>query len=207
MSKKDAKKGGGSGESDELELLKATCLAKELELFTIRDKMHRLEERSLLIENHIERLTTTSQEKIRSLNDIISLLNGYGKTKDGKIAQLEEDVKRLEMTLNETTVRLTKEMEASDNAHQFKYDALQLQMDAATVKLRELHEFNLRKKAVEEELARKQKRQFLRMSSCGMRLYTTPTRLWCWSRRMRKFSQKTRISTEHLSLQKSWRRI
>ncbi|CAK9270841.1 unnamed protein product [Sphagnum jensenii] len=154
MSKKDAKKGGGSGESDELELLKATCLAKELELFTIRDKMHRLEERSLLIENHIERLTTTSQEKIRSLNDIISLLNGYGKTKDGKIAQLEEDVKRLDMTLNETTVRLTKEMEASDNAHQFKYDALQLQMDAATVKLRELHEFNLRKKAVEEELAR-----------------------------------------------------
>jgi hypothetical protein len=79
MSKKDAKKGGGSGESDELELLKATCLAKELELFTIRDKMHRLEERSLLIENHIERLTTTSQEKIRSLNDIISLLNGYNK--------------------------------------------------------------------------------------------------------------------------------
>jgi hypothetical protein len=79
MSKKDAKKGGGSGESDELELLKAKCLAKELELFTIRDKMHRLEERSLLIENHIERLTTTSKEKIGSLNDIISLLNGYNK--------------------------------------------------------------------------------------------------------------------------------
>lgn len=78
----------------------------------------------------------------------------YGKTKDGKIGQLEEDVQRLEMTLNETTVRLTKEMEASDNAHQFEFDALQLQMDAATVKLRELHEFNLRKKAVEEELAR-----------------------------------------------------
>ena len=79
MSKKpDKGKGGGSGQPDELDELKAKLLAKELEVFTERSNMARLQERSHQIELHIEHLTVGSKEKIQKLDDIIVFLNGYG---------------------------------------------------------------------------------------------------------------------------------
>ncbi|CAK9252893.1 unnamed protein product [Sphagnum jensenii] len=68
-----AKKGGG-GEPDELEVLKGTLLARELEVFTIKDKMHRLEDRSQLMEQTMEHLSASLGEKISMLTDINNYL-------------------------------------------------------------------------------------------------------------------------------------
>lgn len=73
-----AKKGGGT-EPDELEMLKAAVLAKELEVFTVKDKMVRLEGRSQSIEASMEKLSTTSRERIDTLTDIINFLTRYNR--------------------------------------------------------------------------------------------------------------------------------
>jgi hypothetical protein len=72
-----AKKGGG-GEPDELEVLKGTLLARELEVFTIKDKMHRLEDRSQLMERTMEHLSASLGEKISMLTDINNYLKRHG---------------------------------------------------------------------------------------------------------------------------------
>ena len=74
-----AKKGAGT-EPDELEMLKAAVLAKELEVFTVKDKMVRLEGRSQSIEASMEKLSTTSGERIDTLTDIINFLTRYNRT-------------------------------------------------------------------------------------------------------------------------------
>lgn len=61
-------------EPDELEMLKATMLAKELEVITVINKMRRLEDRSISMENSMEKLSTQSREKIDTLTDIINFL-------------------------------------------------------------------------------------------------------------------------------------
>lgn len=64
----------GGKEPDELEMLKATMLAKELEVITVISKMRRLEDRSISMENSMEKLSTQSREKIDTLTDIINFL-------------------------------------------------------------------------------------------------------------------------------------
>jgi hypothetical protein len=77
MSKEKGK--GSGGAPDELEETKAKLLAKELELITERNNMRRIQERSHLIETHIDHLATASKEKIQKLEDIITFLNGWVK--------------------------------------------------------------------------------------------------------------------------------
>jgi hypothetical protein len=70
-----AKKEGGGG--DELDMLKATILKKDLEVITITDKMKRVEERSVSILGSLEKLRNGATEKILSLTDIINFLTRY----------------------------------------------------------------------------------------------------------------------------------
>lgn len=77
MSKEKGK--GSGGAPDELEETKAKLLAKELELITERNNMRRIQERSHLIETHIDHLATASKDKIQKLEDIITFLNGWVK--------------------------------------------------------------------------------------------------------------------------------
>lgn len=67
-----SKEGGGG---DELDDLKAKLLKKELEMITYMDQVRRMQERSHQIELHITKITEKSTEKIKSLEDIINLIN------------------------------------------------------------------------------------------------------------------------------------
>lgn len=72
MAKKDD---GGGG--DELDMLKATLLSKDLEVITITDKMRRVEDRSTYILGSMEKLSNGAREKIASLTEIINFLTRY----------------------------------------------------------------------------------------------------------------------------------
>ena len=69
-----AKKEGGN---DELDMLKATLLNKDLEVITITDKMRLVEERSVSVLGSMEKLRNGATEKISSLTEIINFLTGY----------------------------------------------------------------------------------------------------------------------------------
>lgn len=72
--------------------------------------------------------------------------------KDEKIAKLEALVAKLETDMKETIERLNKELEDEKGRHEFQYNSLKLQLESANVKLREMHDFSLRKAAMEAEL-------------------------------------------------------
>jgi len=69
---KKPEKGG-----DELDMLKANLLKKDLDVITITDKMRRLEDRSQSIVGSMEKLSNGAREKIATLTDIIDFLTRY----------------------------------------------------------------------------------------------------------------------------------
>lgn len=70
---KKPEKGGG----DELDMLKASLLKKDLDVITITDKMRRLEDRSQFIVGSMEKISNGAREKIATLTDIIDFLTRY----------------------------------------------------------------------------------------------------------------------------------
>jgi len=76
-----------------------------------------------------------------------------GIAKEKRISELEADLVKSEQTLKDTMTRMNKEIEDLKDANEFAVNSLKLQLEAAMVKLREMQEFLLRKKAMEEELA------------------------------------------------------
>lgn len=62
---------------DELDMLKASLLKKDLDVITITDKMRRLEDRSQSIVGSMEKLSNGAREKIATLTDIIGFLTRY----------------------------------------------------------------------------------------------------------------------------------
>lgn len=69
---KKPEKGG-----DELDVLKASLLKKDLDVITITDKMRRLEDRSTYIVGSMEKLNVGAREKILTLTEIIDFLTKY----------------------------------------------------------------------------------------------------------------------------------
>lgn len=82
---------------------------------------------------------------------LVLFLVSEGNNKDNTITQLEKDLAKAEQTVKDTIVRMNKEMDDMKNAHEFQLNSMKLQLEAATVKLREINDFALRKKAIEEE--------------------------------------------------------
>lgn len=89
-------------------------------------------------------------------NQVLMISHVYcseGIAKDKRISELEADLVKSEQTLKDTMTRMNKEIEDLKDANEFAVNSLKLQLEAAMVKLREMQEFLLRKKAMEEDLA------------------------------------------------------
>lgn len=90
----------------------------------------------------------------KCIEELLMGADREGKVKDTKIEELTTDVAKMKEESQAAIAKLNKEMEDAQDKFDFKYNSLQLQFEAATVKLRELHDFGIKKKALEEELAK-----------------------------------------------------
>lgn len=145
---KKPEKGG-----DELDMLKASLLKKDLDVITITDKMRRLEDRSQSIVGSMEKLSNGTREKIVTLTDIIDFLTSEGNVKDTRIAELEEAYAKSEQDCKDTVTRMNKQMADLTSAHEFQLNSMKLQLEAAHVRLREMQDFTAKKKVIEDENA------------------------------------------------------
>lgn len=145
---KKPEKGG-----DELDMLKASLLKKDLDVITITDKMRRLEDRSTYIVGSMEKLSVGAREKILTLTEIIDFLTNEGDTKDNRIAELEAACQKAEQDLKDNTAKMNKQMADLTSAHEFQLNSMKLKLEAAQVKIREMADFALKKKVIEDENA------------------------------------------------------
>lgn len=72
--------------------------------------------------------------------------------KDELIKKLEAQVQKLTLDLANEMERLNKEIENLITHNEFTVNNLNLQLEAANVKLREMHDFAMKKMAMEQEL-------------------------------------------------------
>ncbi|BBN05931.1 hypothetical protein MPTK1_3g17120 [Marchantia polymorpha subsp. ruderalis] len=147
-----ANKDGKKGKQDDATMYRNLCIQKDMEVIVMEDKCRKLETRSMHVEEMIETLAKKTEEKIENLEKIVAYLNSEEAKKDEKIAKLEALVAKLETDMKETIERLNKELEDEKGRHEFQYNSLKLQLESANVKLREMHDFSLRKAAMEAEL-------------------------------------------------------
>lgn len=81
-----------------------------------------------------------------------SLMGSDAKVKDNHIHDLETGLAKLTEDSQTTIKNMTKEMEDAKASFEFKYESLKLQLEAAQIRLRELHEFGVKKALLEKEL-------------------------------------------------------
>jgi archaellum component FlaC len=72
--------------------------------------------------------------------------------KDELIKMLEAQVEKLTTDLANVMEELNKEIEDLKSHNEFRINNLNLQLEAANVKLREMHDFAMKKVAMEQEL-------------------------------------------------------
>lgn len=76
-----------------------------------------------------------------------------GNIKDARILELETNLVIAEQDRKDTIIRLNKEMADLTSAHEFQINNMKLKLEAAQVRLREIADFVLKKKAIEDENA------------------------------------------------------
>ncbi|CAM6119800.1 unnamed protein product [Calypogeia fissa] len=145
------KKGSGS-KMDDATMWKHMWIEKGLDCVVMEDKCRRLELRSMRVEDMIETLTRDSDARIVALEEIVNYLNSEEAKKDELIKKLEAQVENLTSDLAKEMERLNKEIENLVTHNEFTVNNLNLQLEAANVKLREMHDFAMKKQAMEQEL-------------------------------------------------------
>ena len=81
-----------------------------------------------------------------------SLMGSDAKVKDNHIHELETGLAKLTEDSQETIKKMNKTLEDAKADFEFKYESLKLQLEAAQIRLRELHEFGIKKAQLEKEL-------------------------------------------------------
>jgi hypothetical protein len=74
-----------------------------------------------------------------------------GNNKDTRILELETNLARTEKDCANAIVRLNKKMADLTSAHDFQLSNMKLKLEAAQVKIREMADFAIKKKAIEDE--------------------------------------------------------
>jgi len=74
-----------------------------------------------------------------------------GNVKDTRIVELEEAYVKSEQDRKDTVTRMNKQMADLTSAHEFQLNSMKLKLEAAHVRLREMQDFALKKKAIEDE--------------------------------------------------------
>jgi ribosomal protein L20A (L18A) len=83
---------------------------------------------------------------------VFSFMGSDAKVKENHIHELETGLAKLTEDSQETIKKMNKEMEDAKAEFEFKYESLKLQLEAAQIRLRELHEFGVKKAQLEKEL-------------------------------------------------------
>ena len=76
-----------------------------------------------------------------------------GNNKDARILELETSLTKAEKDRADTIAQKNKEMADMTNAHEFQLNNMKLKLEAAQVKIREMADFAVKKKAIEDENA------------------------------------------------------
>lgn len=74
------------------------------------------------------------------------------KVKDNRILELEAELTKLKEDSEATIKKMVKDLDDATANFEFKYESLKLQLEAAQIRLRELHEFGVKKATLEKEL-------------------------------------------------------
>jgi len=83
---------------------------------------------------------------------LLSLMDSDAKVKDKRILDLETELAKFKEDTEATIKKMSKEMDDATANFEFKYESVKLQLEAAQIRLRELHEFGQKKAILEKEL-------------------------------------------------------
>lgn len=70
-----------------------------------------------------------------------------------RIIELEEAYAKSDQDRKDTITRMNKQMADLTSAHEFQLNSMKLKLEAAQVRLREMQDFAVKKKAIEDENA------------------------------------------------------